>query len=185
VSAGDLVARLSGDNMKTLKPIFFIAVTALAGGLASLPAHAGDASCKPVTDAEAKMARTPYHEVATVDGKPFEKIYTTTALYIGNNGKWLETPATPQDVLDAQRESGSSFSNCKVIRAETLDGRRAIVYTAHTQTTMPAGSGDAQIWIGANGLTLKTVSDAQVEGHMAHMEAHLAYDNVHAPAGVH
>jgi len=172
----------SGDNMKTIKPIFLIAFAALASEFASLPAHADDASCKPVSDAIAKQARTPYHETGTVNGKPFEKIYTTTTLYIGNNGRWLKTPATPKDVLDAQRETGSSLSDCKVMRTETIDGQRATVYAAHTQTTMPAGSGDAQIWIGASGLTLKTVSDAQVEGHKAHTDVRLTYDNVQAPA---
>ena len=169
--------------MKILKPIFLITVAALAGGLAALPAHADDASCKPVADAMAKMAGTPYHEVGTTNGKPFEKIYTTTMLYIGSNGHWMKTPATPKDVLDAQRETGSMYSHCKMLRTETIDGQRATIYAAHTQTTMPVGSGDAQIWIGANGLVLKTISDQQVAGYKAHAEVHLTYDNVRAPAG--
>jgi hypothetical protein len=106
-------------------------------------------------------------------------------LYIGNNGRWTKTPATPKDVLDAQRETGSSFSDCKVMRTETIDGQRATMYAAHTQTTVPAGSGDAQIWIGADGLAVKTVSDTQVQGHKVHVEAHVTYDNVQPPAGAH
>ena len=173
--------------MEIRKPIFLIALTALAGSFAALPAHADDASCKPVTDAVAKMARTPYHEVSTVDGRPVEKIYTTTTLSIRTgNGKWMTMPMTPQETLDTMRQSGISFSNCKVLRTETVDGQRATVY-AGTQS-MPDGSYKSegeQIWIGANGLMLKSVSDAQAGGKKVHAETHVTYDNVHAPAGAH
>jgi len=167
--------------MKALNPFFLMAVVAFTGNLAPMAAHADDASCKPVTDAAAKMARTPYHEVATVDGKPFEKIYTTTTLSTRVAGRWMTVPMTPQEILDAMRETGS-FSNCRVLRTEIVDGQRATVYAAHR--TSPGTSfpdQDNQIWIGANGLTLKSVSDAQVGGHKAHSEAHMTYDNVQAP----
>lgn len=170
--------------MKTLESVFLIALAAFAGSLASLSAHADDASCKPVTDAAAKMARTPYHEVATVDGKPFEKIYTTTTLSMRVAGKWVTIPMTPQEVLDALRETGS-YSNCRVLRTEFVNGQRATVYAAHRSspgTSYP--SEDDQIWIGANGLTLKTVSDSLAGGHKAHAESHVTYDNVQAPTGV-
>ena len=39
-----------------LYPFFLIALAALAGDFAPLPARADDASCKPITDAEAKLA---------------------------------------------------------------------------------------------------------------------------------
>ena len=167
--------------MKTLKPIVLIALAASAGNLATLVARADDASCKPVADAAAKMARTPYHEVATVDGKPFEKIYTTTTLSMRVAGKWMTVPMTPQEVLDAMRETGS-FSNCRVLRTEIVDGQRATVYAAHR--TSPGTSypnEDAQIWIAANGLTLKTVTDSLAGAHKAHAESHMTYDNVRAP----
>lgn len=165
--------------MKTLA--LFSAVLLLAS---SVCARADDASCKPVTDTQIKMANTPYHEVATVDGKPFEKIYTTTTLSLRvNNGRWMTVPMTPQDVLDAIRESGDSYSNCKVLRTETVDGQRAIVYAAHLSLGTSLPGEDNQIWIGANGLTLKTVSDTQKSGRKAHAEAHMTFDNVRAPAG--
>lgn len=171
--------------MKTFTPILLISVATLASGLVTLPAHADDASCKPVTDAAARMARTPYHEVSTVDGKPFEKIYTTATLSMrSNNGKWMTMPMTPQEVLDAMRESGASYSGCKVLRTEIVGGLRATVYAAHRLspgTSFP--DQDDRIWIGANGLTLKTVSDTQVKGHKLHAESHVSYDNVQAPAG--
>lgn len=168
--------------MKTINPTFVVALAFLAGGITNSPAHADDASCKPVADAVAKLARTPYHETSMVDGKPFEKIYTTTTLSMRiNNGKWMTVPMTPQEVLDSTHETGS-YSNCKVLRTEIVDGQRATVYAAHRispGTSFP--SQDAQIWIAANGLTLKTVSDSQAKGRKVHAESHVTYDNVRAP----
>jgi hypothetical protein len=90
---------------------------------------------------------------------------------------------TPQEVLDSTRETGS-YSNCKVLRTETVDGQRATVYAAHrTSPGTSVPNQDDQIWIAANGLTLKTVSDSQVKGRKVHAESHVTYDNVHAPAG--
>ncbi|MBS0566432.1 MAG: hypothetical protein JSS59_03320 [Proteobacteria bacterium] len=170
--------------METRNSIVLIALAAFAGGLPALPARADDASCKPVSDAEAKMARTPYHEVSTVGGKPFEKIYTTTTLSMRtNNGKWMTVPMTPQEVLDAKREAGSSYSDCKVLRAEIVDGQHATVYAAHVISSTASITSDNQIWIADNGLTLKTVSDTQMQGRKVHAESRVTYDNVQAPTG--
>ena len=169
--------------MKTFKPIALTIVAACAGTLATASAHADDASCKPVVDALAKMANTPYHEVSTVDGKPFEKIYTTTTLSMRVAGHWTTVPMTPKEVLDVMRETGS-FSSCKMLRTEMVGGQLATVYAAHHSapgTSYP--SEDSQVWIAANGLTLKSVSDAPAGSHKVHAESHMSFDNVRAPTG--
>jgi len=161
-----------------------LAAAILTGAAVTRPAHADDASCKPVLDAFAKQARTPYHEIAVANGKSFEKIYTTTMLYIGHSGQWLKMPETPQDLIDATRESGVTLSHCKSMRTEMADGQVATVYAAHFTT--PGTSSDSQIWIGnASGLTLKTESDAQAGPGKGHTSTHITYGNVQAPtAGV-
>ena len=83
------------------------------------------------------------------------------------------------------RESGSSFSNCRKLRTETVDGQRAIVYAATQSTATGSYKSEEQIWIGPNGLTLRTVSDAQAGGKKVHAESHVTYDNVRAPSGAH
>ena len=170
--------------MSHLRAIPLFALVSLTGTLNIAPARADDASCKPVSDAMAKQARTPYHETAVSGGKPFEKIYTTTTLYIGNGGHWVSTPASPQTLIDATRESGLTFSDCKSLRTETVNGQAATVYAAHYRTTAPAGSSDAQIWIdNASGLPVQTEADGQAEGRKVHTSTHLSYSNVQAPAG--
>lgn len=166
--------------MKTLH----LLACALALCSISIAAHADDASCKPLVDAAVKMARTPYHEVANVDGKAFEKIYTTRSLSIRrNNEAWTTVPVTPQEVLEAQHES-AAYVNCKLLRTDVVDGQRATVYSAQRIATgFSSHHDDAVIWIGANGMVLKTITDTQMRGHKAHSESHVTYNDVHAPAG--
>jgi hypothetical protein len=165
--------------------MYAFAASVLIGVIASAPAHADDASCKPVSDAMMKQARTPYHEIATVGGRSFEKICTASTLYIGMNGHWTKTPMTPQDLIDVMRETGVSLSNCRSLRTETVDGQAATVYAAHLQTTTPASSSDSQIWIGnASGLTLKTEADTLEGGRKVHVLTHFVQGNVQPPAGV-
>ena len=153
----------------------------------SVCAHADNASCKPITDADIKLVNTSYHEVSTLEGNALEKIYTTTTLSMRvNNGKWMTMPMTPRKVLGAMRESGGSYSGCKVLRTEIVDGQPATVYAAHrTSPGTSVPNQDDQIWITDNGLTLKTVSDVQMRGHTMHAEAHITYDRAHATAGAH
>lgn len=169
--------------MNSIKSLILIGLAACAG--AAVSAHADDASCKPLTEAAAKMARTPYHEVSTVDGKPFEKIYTTKTLSMRVAGKWMTVPVTPQEVLDSQRQTGS-YSNCRVLRTDTVEGQRATVYAAHRispGTSYP--NEEDQIWIAAGGLIVKTVADSEKAGHKTHAESQVRYDNVQAPTAAH
>ncbi len=160
-----------------------LSVCTMAGAAIAPQARADDASCKSVSEAMTKMAGTPYHETAITGGKSFEKIYTTTALYLGSDGHWLKTPATPQTLLHATRESGLVFSDCKALRADSVDGQAATVYAAHYRTTAPASNSDAQIWIAdASGLPVQTEADGQAEGRKVHTSTHISYSNVQIPA---
>lgn len=92
---------------------------------------------------------------------------------------------TPQEVLEAQRDTGS-YTSCRMLRTEIVDGQPATVYAAHrvaSGTSFP--NVDDQIWIGANGLTLKTVEDSEKGGRKTHAESHVTYNDVRAPGGTH
>ncbi|MEO6967339.1 MAG: hypothetical protein ABI132_02630 [Rhodanobacteraceae bacterium] len=162
-----------------------LAAAVLAAGFVAAPARADDASCKPVLDAITKATRTPYHEFATTGGKSFEKIYTTTALYVGSNGHWVKMPASPQDLIDALRESGAMFTECKSLRTEMVAGQAATVYAARERLTSVGEDDHSQFWIGnASGLPLKSESDSQHGGQPSHVSPRFTYDNVQPPAGV-
>ena len=161
-----------------------LATCIFAAAVVAPPASADDASCKPVSDAMMKQARTPYHETATAGGKPFEKIYTTTTLYIGSGGHWMNVPATPQTLVDAMHDTGQPFTDCRLLRTEVLEGQATTVYAAHSRTANPAADSDAQIWIAdASGLPVKTEADVQENGRKTHASTHLDYTDVRPPAG--
>ena len=164
-----------------------LALSLLAGAFAPTPARADDASCKPVMDAMMKQIRTAYRETITLKGKPArELIHTTTAFYYhGKDGHWMKVSMTSQERIDAMHETGATFSNCKQLREEMVDGQPAIVYAAHEETILPAQSIDMEIWIAtASGLALKTEADQEKGGHKVHCSTLFSYDNVQPPAGV-
>ena len=153
-----------------------------ASALACAPAFADDASCGPVLQSQMKQARTAFHETSSSKGAPLlEKIYTTSALYLRRGtGRWTKVPATPQDLIDAMRETGVSLSSCRRVREDAVDGQPAAVWAAHQHTAAPAQDVDIQIWISdASGLPLRTESDQRG----THVSTRLVYENVRPPAG--
>jgi hypothetical protein len=171
---------------QSIHRLLMLAASVLSSAIATEPVHAADdPSCKTVFDAFMKQNETPFHETITTNGRPFEKIATTTAIYTGHGGHWTSIPATPQDRIEITRETGASMSNCKPLRQETVDGQSATVYAAHMQTKSPPSITDSQIWIGASsGLPLQSESDAVGGGRKMHLSNHFTYANVQAPAGV-
>lgn len=163
-----------------------LAAVLFANVLATMPVHAENATCQPVTNAMMKLANTSYNDSITFDGKPGgDEIYTTTAIYRGLAGHWGKIPTTPQERIDANRAVGASLSNCHQIREEVVDGQSATVYAAQSHTASPPSSGDMQIWIGkSRGLPLKVESDVQMFGKKSHTSQRYDYTNVRAPAGV-
>lgn len=163
-----------------------LAAGMLAANLLAPTARADDAACKPVVDAMTRTAGTPYHEFINAGGVTFEKIYTTTALYVGRNGRWMKTAASPKALLDATRESGATFTQCKSLRTETVDGQRATVYAVHERLTATAEDDQSQIWIAnATGLPLKLESESRHAGKPTHVSTHFTYANVQPPVGAH
>ena len=163
-----------------------LAASMLAANFLALTTRADDASCKPVEDAMTSTASTPYHEFITTGRELFEKFYTTTTLYLGRNGRWVKTAASPRVLLDATRESGATFTQCKSLRTETVDGQRVTVYAVHERLTSAGEDDQSQIWIAnATGLPLKLESDSQHGGKPTHVSTHFTYANVQAPVGAH
>lgn len=171
---------------RAVPSVFVLAAALLAGVLGVAPAAADDASCKPILDALLAQARTPYRASSTFNGAAGgEEVYTTKAIYRGRGGHWTKIPATPEDRIAANHEVGAAMTNCRLLRADTVDGQTATIYSGHSQTVTPASTTEMQIWIGkANGLPLQVESDVSMFGKKSHTSKHYSYGNVQAPAGV-
>lgn len=161
-----------------------LAILALGSTLATDSAWAQDASCAPVMNAMTKASKTPYHEFATAGEKSFEKIYTTTALYlrVGQGGGWRKISDSPQSAL----MDGIMLSECKSLRADVTDGQPATVYAARVRLKDSDTDNRSQIWIGSvSGLPLKSESDTRHGDKTLHVSTRFTYDNVQAPVGTH
>ena len=87
---------------------------------------------------------------------------------------------TPQSAL----MGGVTWSECKSLRSDMVDGKPATVYAARERLTGTYSDNQSQIWIGnASGLPLKAESDTQHSGHTLHVSTRFTYANVRAPAG--
>ena len=171
---------------RAVPSVLVLAAALLVSSIGVAPAAADDASCKPILDALLAQARTAYRASITFNGTAGgEEVYTTKAIYRGRDGHWTKIAATPEDRIAANHEVGAAMTNCHLVRADTLDGQAATVYSGHSQTVTPASTTEMQLWIGkSNGLPLQVDSDVSMFGKKSHTSKHYSYGNVQAPAGV-
>ncbi len=149
---------------------------------ASFDALAEDGACKPVVDAMAKQAVTPYHQYQTTTAagsagksRESESINTPTMHYLKFDGKWSARPYDgKKNAADIVATMNSNKPTCSRVGDETIDGQAATLYRAHNP-----GMPDNQIWISASsGLPLRQVADTGV----SHMVMRYDYANVQPPA---
>lgn len=149
-------------------------------------ALAADA-CQPVFEAIQKLVTTPSHSYSTgvVNGKPTstETIYVQGKTYIFARGKWMLSPATPNDVLQQELENEKQGkSTCQFVRNESVNGEAAAVYSMRRETEMLKE--DGQVWISkANGRALREEVDVDYGRAIGkgRLSARYAYTNVKPP----
>ena len=167
-----------------------IAVVALTIFSFVTPALAADAVCQTIFDAATKIFAVPTHAYTTQilpggKSRNIEAIYTNNAIYASDNGKWIHSRMTAQDMLKQEEENiRNSKSTCRHVRDEMVNGEAAALYVAHSEND--GIKSDAQTWISkSKGLPLKTEEDIDTgDGDKRHMSIRYEYGNVQAPAGV-
>ncbi|MGH9409346.1 MAG: hypothetical protein ACRD1V_07810, partial [Vicinamibacterales bacterium] len=114
--------------------------------VASRPAAAQTAACKPLTDAMLKVVTTPHHTVPT-DGSQTETIVADNTSYVRINGVWHKSPMTPRDQLQQEQENikDAKVYTCTQLRSETVNGIATVVYKVHSETP-DVGTSDGTIW---------------------------------------
>jgi len=150
----------------------------------------GADSCQPVFDAMTKIVTTPSHSYTTHTGGPMkgqpaesETIYAGGKAYMRVRGKWMQSPATPQEVLDQLKENRNQGKNtCQALRTELIGAEPVTVYSVHSETEN--FKEDSQMWISKiTGRVLKEEQDVDIGGRAGkeHRSARFDYDNVRAP----
>jgi hypothetical protein len=173
----------------------FVLLTASIAVFAAPVAHAQKdvASCKPVLDAMAKLAVTPYHLSGTtttpgtgVISVPIDLISTGGQNYLVADGHWVRSPMTAAQMAAQEQDNirTAKVFSCHSLRDESVGGEAAVVYSSHSESD--ESKGDAQVWIAkGSGLILRMEADIDPQDvDHTHISTHYDYANVHAPAGV-
>jgi hypothetical protein len=110
------------------------------------------------------------------DGKPLTNrmIQTRDAKYVEVNGKWHTLPVDADDLREMEKSFNETTFTCARVGRDSVDGKDATVYTSHYKNQDTEG--DAKLWIGSDGLPLK--SESNQEGHSSSS----TYDFTHADA---
>jgi hypothetical protein len=178
-------------QLRTLPNLYLVAGLLVAGR-----AHAADATCKLLADANTKIYSIPTHiymtETAAYTGgqaRKSELVYLNGKTYIQVAGKWRVSPQTPQKMIEIRKETEAEQEKtmtCKMVRDEAVNGEAAVLYSAQQQN--PDEKSDSQIWISkSRGVPVKLEMDMDVGGGAAgksHRTMRYEYTNVQVPAGV-
>jgi hypothetical protein len=165
----------------------------IAGVLVAGRAHAADATCKLLADANTKIYSIPTHIYMTEtaaggQARKSELVYLNGKTYVQVAGKWRVSPQTPQKMIEIRKETEAEQEKtmtCKVVRDESVNGEAAVLYSAHQQD--PDAKNDSQIWISkSRGVPIKLEMDMDVGGAAgkSHRTMRYEYTNVQVPAGV-
>jgi len=152
-------------------------------------AHAADA-CQPVYNALTKLIASPSHSYSTqtvplVNGqqRKVETIYVQGKTYMLASGKWMLSPATPNDVLQQELENEKQGNSiCQFVRSESVNGEAAGVYSMRRETG--TANEDGLIWISkTSGLALRKEVNMDYGGKLGkmHLIARYEYSNVKPP----
>ncbi len=116
-----------------------------------------EASCDGLVSAMLANAKTPYRSISIItfdsgdDPKPAisqtsETIATGDAVFVRfGSGKWKQIHIPPEKLAEAVRQNAESFSGCKRLDDETVDGKTLTVYTGHSLT--PKSVVETKIWV--------------------------------------
>ncbi len=140
------------------------------------PARADD--CAPVKAAMLATVRKPHTITISriKDGKPVSNrmIQTKDAKYIEVNGKWRALPTDADDLQEMEKSFNETTFTCKQLGRDSVDGQTATTYASHYKNE--DAEGDAKVWIGSDGLLLK--SESTHDGQLVSS----TYDFAHAEA---
>lgn len=138
--------------------------------LSVVSARAADASCEGLASAMMTNAKTPYRSMSIItfdagdNAKPAtsqtsETISTGTAVFARfGSGKWQQIHIPLDKLAEAVRHNAESFSGCKRLADDTMNGEPVAVYTGHLAT--PKSVVETKLWVEPKrGVMLRSETD--------------------------
>jgi hypothetical protein len=157
-----------------------------------------DTSCEGLASAMITNAKTPYRSMSIItfdvggNAKPAtsqtsETISTGTAVFARfGSGKWQEIHVPLDKLAEAVRHNAESFSDCKRLADEAVDGKTAAVYTGRMATQKSLV--ETKVWVEpSRGVMLRSETDIVptpepgdvLKGR--HVAIRYSYDNIAPP----
>jgi hypothetical protein len=166
--------------------------------LSMVSAQAADASCEGLASAMITNAKTPYRSMSIItfdagdNAKPAssqtsETISTGTAVFARfGSGKWQEIHIPLDKLALAVRHNAESFSGCKRLADDTINGEAVAVYTGHLVAQKSVV--ETRVWVEPKrGVMLRSETDVVSKpepGDVSkgrHVAIRYSYDNIAAP----
>jgi hypothetical protein len=161
-------------------------------------AKAADASCEGLASAMITNAKTPYRSISIItfdageNAKPAtsqtsETISTGTAVFARfGSGKWQEIHIPLDKLALAVRHNAESFSGCKRLTDDTINGESIAVYTGHIVTEKSVV--ETKVWVEPKrGVMLRSETDVVPKPEPGdvfkgrHVAIRYNYDNIAPP----
>lgn len=159
-----------------------------------------DASCDGLSSAMLANTKVPFHSLSVVtylageDAKSrvtqtSETIATQTAVFARfGSGKWKQMHIPLDKLAAAVRHNAESYSGCKRLADDTINGMSVAVYTGHSVTASAAV--ETKVWVEPKrGVMIQLESDAVPMSPSAakdsvkerHVAIRYTYDNIAPP----
>lgn len=164
----------------------------------AVSAQAADASCEALASAMLTNAKTPYRSLSIItfdagdNAKPAasqtsETISTGTAVFARfGSDKWQEIHIPLDKLALAVRHNAESFSGCKHLADDIVNGKAAAVYTGHVATQNSVI--ETKVWVEPKrGVMLRSETDVVPTPQPGdvfkgrHVAIRYSYDNIAAP----
>lgn len=183
-----------------ISPTSMMLMLSLAAAQAApSPPLQGDPSCAGLAAAMLANAKTPYRSMSIItlkagdDSAPAmtqtsETISTRTAVFARfGSSKWQQVQIPIYKLMEAVRRSAESFSGCRRLPDDPVNGKPAAVYTGHILTQKSVV--DTKIWVdAARGIMLRSETEVTATTPDAgdilkgrHVAIRYSYDNVVPP----
>ncbi len=172
--------------------------TSIMLALSAVSAQAADASCEGIASAMLTNAKTPYRSMSIItfdagdNAKPAtsqtsETISTGTAVFARfGSGKWQEIHIPLDKLALAVRHNAESFSGCKRLADDNVNGEAVAVYTGHIAAQKSVV--ETKVWVEPKrGVMLRSETDVVPTPQPGdvfkgrHVAIRYSYDNITAP----
>jgi hypothetical protein len=204
VLTGDSLVCAEHLSWSRSSTIFFggiVIATLLGDVLSGTPARADATACKGLASALLTNAETPYHSASIITFNPTatagdmgtnpqpptsqtsETIFNGKAIFVRfGSGKWQLIHASLDKLKELVRLNAESFTDCRRLGDETVDGATLAVYEGH-RVSQKLVVATTKVWVAPDrGVLIRSETDIIGGSAPRNVVIHYEYKDIAAPA---